>query len=302
MVNFWMKPTKTQGKCWKFQWRRQCLAKKNKEALRVSLNWSEEWWILQYSQNKACMHRGGARVHEKTSGTISTEGSWRSHRSYNLVHTFLPLPQAMNIPEAKAAAHKEWKKLETIPAWKLDKVKSEKEVILEAQRDKKKVHSATLMDICQLKNAELEPTIPEVQGKSCASRRHCERRLWNLCSLYWKGLVCVSNDSSRSNGCHCKITRFWRTSSWCSFGLYSDKIGGRFQIAQNIWIRVSRRMDTSSTTETAEIMVQYGRPSRSSWAKSVRSSFGRTVMGKAIWENPIEVRLGEGFQLGMLVR
>ena len=25
-------------------------------------------------------------------------------------------------------------------------------------------------------------------------------------------------------------------------------------------------------------------------------------MGKAIWENPIEVRLGEGFQLGMLVR
>ena len=46
-------------------------------------------------------------------------------------------------------------------------------------------------------------------------------------------------------------------------------------------------------------MVQYGRSSRSSWATSVRSSFGRTVMGKAIWEIPIEVRLGEGFQLGM---
>ena len=45
-------------------------------------------------------------------------------------------------------------------------------------------------------------------------------------------------------------------------------------------------------------MVQYGRPSRSSWAKSVRSSFGRTVMGKVIWENPIQVRLEEGFQLG----
>ena len=25
-------------------------------------------------------------------------------------------------------------------------------------------------------------------------------------------------------------------------------------------------------------------------------------MGKAIWENPIEIRLGEGFQLGMLIR
>ena len=49
-------------------------------------------------------------------------------------------------------------------------------------------------------------------------------------------------------------------------------------------------------------MVQYGRPSRSSWKESVWSSFGRTVMGKAIWENPFEVRMGEGFQLGMLIR
>ena len=49
-------------------------------------------------------------------------------------------------------------------------------------------------------------------------------------------------------------------------------------------------------------MVQYGRPSRSSWTKSVRSAFGRTVMEKAIWENLIEVRLGEGLQLGLLIR
>ena len=37
-------------------------------------------------------------------------------------------------------------------------------------------------------------------------------------------------------------------------------------------------------------------------AKSERSSFGRIVMGKAIWENPIAARLGKGFQLGMLIR
>ena len=36
---------------------------------------------------------------------------------YNLVHKFIPMPQAMKIPEAKAAVDKEWKKLETIPAW-----------------------------------------------------------------------------------------------------------------------------------------------------------------------------------------
>ena len=47
-------------------------------------------------------------------------------------------------------------------------------------------------------------------------------------------------------------------------------------------------------------MVQYGRTSRSSWTKSVWSSFGRTVMGQTIWENPIETWLGENFKLGSL--
>ena len=46
-------------------------------------------------------------------------------------------------------------------------------------------------------------------------------------------------------------------------------------------------------------MVQYGRPSRSSWKESVRSSFGRTIIGKAIWENPIEAWLGVNSKFGM---
>ena len=62
--------------------------------------------------------------------------------------------QAMRIPDAEAAVDKEWKKLETIPAWQVEKVKSTKEAVLEAQRDKNRVHFATLMDTCHLKNAE----------------------------------------------------------------------------------------------------------------------------------------------------
>ena len=42
-------------------------------------------------------------------------------------------------------------------------------------------------------------------------------------------------------------------------------------------------------------MVQYGRPSRSSWKESVWSPFGRTIMGKAIWKSSTGTRLGEGF-------
>ena len=48
-----------------------------------------------------------------------------------------------------------------------------------------------------------------------------------------------------------------------------------------------------------QIMVQYGRLSRSSWTKSVRSSFNRTIVGKAVWENPAETSLGENSKLGM---
>ena len=44
----------------------------------------------------------------------------------NLVHKFLPMPQAMKISAAKAAVDKEWEKLEKIPARNLTKVRSKK--------------------------------------------------------------------------------------------------------------------------------------------------------------------------------
>ena len=86
------------------------------------------------------------------------DNGFNSMNHYNLVHKFVPMLQAMKIPDAKAAVDNGWKMLETIPAWQLDKVKSKTADILEAQRGKKKVHFATLMDKCHLKNAELEPT------------------------------------------------------------------------------------------------------------------------------------------------
>ena len=80
-----------------------------------------------------------------------------SLQHYNLVHKFIPMPQAMKIPAAKAAAvDKESEKLEKILAWNLTKVKSEKEVIDEARTSGATVHFASVMDICHLKNAELE--------------------------------------------------------------------------------------------------------------------------------------------------
>ena len=52
-----------------------------------------------------------------------------SVQHYNLVHKFIPMPQAMKICVVKVAVDKEWEKLENIPAWDLTKVRSKKEVI-----------------------------------------------------------------------------------------------------------------------------------------------------------------------------
>ena len=46
-----------------------------------------------------------------------------SLQHYNLVHKFIPMPQAMKIPAAKAAVNNEWEKLEKISAWNLTKVR-----------------------------------------------------------------------------------------------------------------------------------------------------------------------------------
>ena len=91
---------------------------------------------------------------------------YNSMSHFNLVHKFMPMPQAMKIPDAKAAVDKEWKKLETIPASQLDKGKSKKKGILEAKRDKMKVNFATLMDICHLKKCGVGTQITEVTRQS----------------------------------------------------------------------------------------------------------------------------------------
>ena len=56
-----------------------------------------------------------------------------SLQHYNFVYKFIPMPQALKIPAAKAAVDKEWEKLEKISTWNLAKVKSKKKVIDEAR-------------------------------------------------------------------------------------------------------------------------------------------------------------------------
>ena len=93
-----------------------------------------------------------------------------SLQHYNLVHKFIPMSQALKILAAKAEVDKEWEKLEKILAWNLTKVRNKSEVIDEARTSSATVHVASLMDICHLKNAELETKHQKYKGPSCTPR------------------------------------------------------------------------------------------------------------------------------------
>ena len=101
--------------------------------------------------------------------------------------------------------------------------------------------------------------------------------------------------AAQDHGCHLQIARLRWTSSRRSIGLYPSENGRCSQNKEQSGNGRSGQLESSATTQRSKIMVQYGRPSRSSWAKSVRSSFSRTVVGRAIWENL-------GVQWGMLFR
>ena len=62
--------------------------------------------ILEADEStRLCMGNSVPNYHEDH---IAGKGE-NSLKHYNLVHKFIPMPQAMNIPAAKAAVDKEWK-------------------------------------------------------------------------------------------------------------------------------------------------------------------------------------------------
>ena len=187
-----------------------------------------------------------------------------SLQHYNLVHKFIPMPQAMEIPAAKAAVDKEWEKLEKISAWNLTKVKSKKEVIDEARTAGATVHFASLMDICHLKNAELEAKHQKYKGRVVLRGDIVKDNSGSYA-------VFTEQGSSASQMTAAKIMDIISRLPGCDgqaadavSGYNPSKNGRCSQIIENSKIGVSRHLDSSTTTQMAKIMVQYGRPSRSS--------------------------------------
>ena len=118
--------------------------------------------ILEASESTRLRMRESLPTHHED--YIEGKGD-NSFQQCKLVHKFIPMPQAMKIPAAKAAVDKEWEKLETISAWNLTKVRNRSDLIDEARTKGAKVHFASQMDICHLKNAELEAKHQKYRGR-----------------------------------------------------------------------------------------------------------------------------------------
>ena len=269
---------------------------------RKPLGMQEENWKHQWSQLCLARHARKASIPTHHEDQIAGKGD-NLLQHYNLVHKFIPMPQAMKIPAAKAAVDKTWEKLEKIPAWDKTKVRNKSEVIDEARTKDIRVHFASLMDILSFEECRIGDKAP----KNKKVELYSEATLWKMILDFMQ--YSLNRDHQHHKW---QQQKSWISSPDCQGAQdkqlmqYLLKPSSKWKMLQNYWkfpkSECPRHLDSSTTTQVAKIMVQYGRPSRSSWTKSVWSSFGRNVMGKAMWENPIEIRLGGSFQLGMLIR
>ena len=136
-----------------------------------------------------------------------------SLQQYNMVHKFIPMPQAMKVPAAKAAVDKEWEKLEKIPAWDLTKVRSKSQVIDEARTKGRKVHFASLMDIYHLRNAELEAKRQKYKGRVVLRGDIVKDDCGSYAVFTEQGSSASQMTAAKSHGYHVQTARVRRTSS-----------------------------------------------------------------------------------------
>ena len=81
-------------------------------------------------------------------------------------------------------------------AWNLTKVRSKKQVIDEARMSGATVHFASLMDICHLKNAELEAKHHKYKGRVVLRGDIVIDDFRVLRSIHRTRIISISNDSS----------------------------------------------------------------------------------------------------------
>ena len=130
--------------------------------------------VFRKAENKSA---GGAKLtgiladskKENQKGTVHQENlapaGYVSEELWALVHTPIAIDKALQIPAAREAWEKEWKKLEGRKAWLLNSVREYDEVESEARKENRSVHFGQVMQLCHEKHSELQKAVREFKGR-----------------------------------------------------------------------------------------------------------------------------------------
>ena len=167
------------------------------------------------------------------------------------------MPQAMKSEQRMGEAREN-------PSVEFGENEERKRCFSGSTKRKRKVHFATLMDICHLKNAELEQKHHKYKGRVV---------LRGDMGKDDSGAYAVSTEqgSSASQMTAAKVMDVSARLLGCA-GQAADamsahtqvKNGDRSKVAENSKVGMSRFLDTSSTTQVAQILVNHPRRTGSS--------------------------------------
>ena len=192
-------------------------------------------------------------------------------------------------------------KLEKIPRRLLTKVRNKKEVVDDARTEGRKVHFASLTDLCHLENSELEPLYQKYKGRGSLRGDIVKDDSGSYA-------VFTEQGSSASQMTAPKIMDMKSRLPGCS-GQAADAVSAKTKVKMedaptllkipksecpDIWIRLPKHKWPKSWSSMEDPVVPldrnlYGHPS------------GSTIVGKVICQSSIKTCLGKSSKLGMLV-
>ena len=113
------KPLRMLVRKWKHQWLPLCHVKIMKNCGSDGSDKNKTKLACILKANESTRMRMGNSTPSNHEDHIAGKGE-NSLQHYNLVHKFIPMPQAMKIPAAKAAVDKEWEKIGENSGMKFD--------------------------------------------------------------------------------------------------------------------------------------------------------------------------------------
>ena len=176
------------------------------------------------------------------------------------------MQKAMKIPDAKAAVENEWDKLETIQAWKLDKVKARLRSFWKRRETRAK---STLHHwwTCVISKLSTRTKIQKHKGRVALRGDIVKDDSGAYAEFIEQG-----HDRSKRYWCHCKTARLWWTGSRRNICVHPGINARRSQTAQNSEIRVSSLYGyVFHDREMAKVMVRHSGPSGLPRTKPVRT-------------------------------